>query len=438
MCKMTKLQMKIMRRLQVCLLAVLSILSSLLLPACSADGNSDELGEMGTLEKVQINAGDGSSDPLTANEDDSIADPLPDDISLDDCPKYVFSTGEGKLLLVGEGLTLLDCNTLEIAGQNQKPGLDFNLEDLLSCKLTVLEEEYILLGNWVDFEEAEALGNGTFMSVSGKEPELKMIRIGKDLQVTEAVTMNGTLGAEREISAYAMAEQGTKLIFAENYHGLYVYDRNTGERSTCIEFYNSLNGTKTGGVDSVTSIQYEEATGQIYFTGSYYNSEKKDFMRTFGQVNMDGSGLSYEKDGVNTYGDLWCFVGFALIEDMEFHEHGTGTAFYYDRNKGIYVYPLADEYTGLQPSKEGNYFAVQSVSWSEDGRNIGYSVRIYASKSGQLIQEISLPRTEIGENTVLSECVICEDTGRLLMFLHDRGTADNAHINVVNFSRKQE
>lgn len=142
--------------------------------ACSANGNSDELGKMETLEKVQINAGDGSSDPLAANENDSFAALLPDDISLDDCPEYVFSTGEGKLLLVGEGLTLLDCNTLEIVGQNRNPGLDFNLEDLLSCKLTVLEEEYILLGNWVDFGEAEALGNGTFMRVSEEEPEFKM------------------------------------------------------------------------------------------------------------------------------------------------------------------------------------------------------------------------------------------------------------------------
>ena len=434
MCKISKQKMKIMRRWQVCLLAILSILPSLLLPACSADGKSDEPGETGTHEKVQINAGVGSSDPLAANENDSFAALPHDDISLDDCPEYVFSTGEGKLLLVGEGLTLLDCSTLEIVGQNRTPGLDFNLEDLRSCKLTVLEEEYILLGNWLDFGEAEALGDGTFMSVSNEEPELKMIRIGKDLHVTEAVTMNGTLGAERGISAFVLAEQGTKLIFSEDYHGLYVYDRNTGERSTCIEFYNSLEGKRTGGIASVTSVQYEEAAGQIYFTGSYYNSEKKDVMRTFGQVNMDGSELSYEKDGVNAYGDLWCFDCFALIEDMEFREHGIGTAFYYDRNKGLHVYPLADEYTGLQPSEEGNYFAVQSVVWSEDGRNIGYTVRIYVSKSGQLMQEISLPRTEIGEDTALSECVICEGTGRILMFLHDRGTADNAHIKMESLS----
>lgn len=443
MCKITKHEMKTKRKWQV--LIILSILWSLLLAACSADERSGKPGEAGTFEGTQIPVGDSSSDsgivdaadPITAGESDSIVNPSRDDISLDDCPAYVFPAGEGQLLLVGEGLTLLDCNTLEIVAQNRDVGLDFNLGDLSSCRLTVLEKEYILLGNWIDLGEAQALGNGTFFSVSSEEPEFKMIRIGKDLQVMEAVTMNGIIGAEREISAFVLAEQGTKLIFAEEYHGLYVYDRNTKERSTCIEFYNSLNGTESGGISLISSIQYVESTGQICFTGSYYNSEKKDFLRTVGQVNMDGSGLSYEKEGVNAYGDLWCFDGFALIEDMEFREHGIGTAFYYDRNKERYVYSLADEYTGLQPSQEGNYFAVQSVAWSEDGRNIGYIVRIYASKSGQLLQEISLPRTEIGENTVLSDCVVCEDTGRILLLLHERGTNENAHIKVINLSMQQ-
>lgn len=449
MCKVTEKEMQTKKRWRTWLLSILPILlilSSLLLAGCSADGSSGEPGEAGTFEGEQIPVGDSSSDsgivgaadPTTAGGSDSIANLSPDDVSLDDCPAYVFPAGDGQLLLAGKGLTLLDRNTLEIVKQNRDVGLDFNLSDLSPCRLTVLSEEYILLGNWIDLGEVQPLGNGTFFSVNSEEPELKMIRIGKDLQVIEAVTMNGIVGAERGISAFALAEQGTKLIFAEDFHGLYVYDRNTKERSTCIEFYKSLDDAKSGEISLISSIQYVGSTGQIYFTGSYYNSEKKDFPRTVGQVNMDGSGLSYEKEGVNAYGDLWCFDGFALIEDMEFREHGIGTAFYYDRNKELQVYSLADEYTRLQPSEEGNYFAVQSVAWSEDGRNIGYIVRIYASKSGQLLQEISLPRTEIGENAVLSDCVICEDTGRILMFLHDRGTDENAHIKVVRFSKCQE
>lgn len=429
-------EMRVRTRRQVCFLAiplVLLILPGLLLAACSADGSPDETRDLGTLEGVPITVGDTSPDPPADGEGGPIADLSLEDISLDDCPAHVFPTGEGQLLLVGKGLTLIDRNTLGIIKQNRDVGLDFDLSDLSPCRLTVLEEEYILLGNWLDFGEAKDLGNGTFATMSSEEPEFKLIRIGKDLQVIEAVTMNGAIGAERDISAFALAEQGTKLIYAESYHGLYVYDRTTGERSTCIEFYSSLKGAESGGISSVDSIQYAESTGQIYFTGSYYDSGRKEFLRTFGQVNMDGSGLSYEKEGANAYGDLWCFDGFALIEDMEFREHGIGTAFYYDRDKELQVYPLADEYTGLQPSEEGNYFAVRSVAWSEDGRNIGYIVRIYASKSGQLVREISLPRTGIGEDALLSACVICEDTGRLLMFLQDRGTDENAHIKAVSF-----
>lgn len=433
--KITELKMKIIRRQQAWLLSFLSILWSLSLAACSVGGSPDGYGEVGTLEGTPSTAGDTSPGPLTVDETVPIVNLPLDDISLYDCPDYVFSTGEGQLLLVGEGLTLLDCNTLEIVGQNRSPGLDFNLDDLLSCKLTVLEEEYILLGKWLDMGKAEALGDGSFISMSSEMPELKMIRIRKDLQIMEVINMNEVLGTERDISTFTLVEHGTKLIFSEDYNGLYVYDRNTGKRSECIDFYHSLESTEDGGIGSVYSIQYTEAANQILFTGTYYDSKVKEYLKTVGKVNMDGSGLSYEKGGVNDYGALWYFDGFVLIEDMEFRgPGGVGTAFYYDRNKELHIYSLADEYTGLQPSEEGNYFAVQSVEWSTEGRNIGYTVRIYALKSGQLVQEILLPRTEIGEDIVLSKVVIYEDTGRILMFLHDRGTDDNAHIKVVNLS----
>ena len=435
MCKGTKKEMKTRNGWPVCSLLILWVLTSLLLTACAVSGNLDGSGEVGRIDAIPIDAGEPSQNPPAAeNEGGFAVNSSYEDIPLDECPNYVFYAGEGQLLLVGEGLTLLDGNALEIMRQNGDLGLDFDLRDFTSCSLTVLEKEYVLLGNWQNFGKVEDLGNGTFGRSSSREPELKLIRIGKDLQVMEAVAMNEIIGNEREVSAFVLAEQGSKLIFAESFHGLYVVDMNTGERSTCIEFYDPLTGKENGGIASVHSVQYVESKGQIYFTGSYYNSERKDFPQTFGQVNMDGSGLSYEKAGVNAYGDLWCFDGFSLIEDMEFREHGIGTAFYYDRSKELHIYPLADEYAGLQPSEEGNYFAVQSVVWSEDGMNMGYMVRIYASESGGLIQEIALPRTEIGENTVLSECVICEDAGRILMFLCDRGTGDNAHIKVVNLS----
>lgn len=441
MCKITELKRKITRRGQAWFLMFLSILWILSLAACSAGESSGGSWEEGTLEGSTFEAApntaeDTSPGTLAADGAAPVVNlPLDDisaeDIFLDDCPGYVFSIGEGQLLLVGEGLALLDCSTWEIVGQNRNPGLDFDLRDLLSCKLTVLEQEYVLLGNWLDMGEAEALGDGSFISMSSKMPELKMIRIGKDLKIMEVINMNEVLGVERDISAFALVEQGRKLIYAEDYNGLYVYDRNTGKRSECIGFYHSLEGTKDGGIQSVSSIQYVESAGQILFTGNYFDSKRKEYLRTVGQVNMDGSGLSYEKGGVNDYGALWYFDGFVLIENMEFRGRGeVGTAFYYDRNKELHIFSLADEYTGLQPSEQGNYFAVQSVEWSEDGMNIGYTVRIYALKSGQLVKEILLPRTEIGENTVLFECVICEDTGKILMFLHDRGTDENAHIKV--------
>ena len=439
---------------------ILSIMLLLSLGACSADkspygpedvwtnegtgasGGTEASGGMeanrGTEINGEVQTGAGDIIQNTEGQFHSTVSVTLDDISLDDCPDYVFPTGEGQLLLVGDGLTLLDCNTLEMVKKNRNLGLDFDLRDLSSCKLTVLEEEYILLGNWLDMGEAEALGNGTFMSVSSKLPELKMIHIGKDLQIMEVINMNEVLGTERDISAFVLVEQGRKLVFAEDYNGLYVYDRNTGKRSECIGFYHSPKGTKDGGIGSVYSIQYAEAANQILFTGTYYDSKEKEYLGTVGKVNMDGSGLSYEKGGVNDYGALWYFDGSVLIEDMEFRgPGGVGTAFYYDRNKERHIYSLVDEYTGLQPSEEGNYFAVQSVDWSVDGKNIGYTVRTYALKSGQLIQEIPLPRTEIGEDTVLSKVVICEDPGRILMFLQDRGADDNAHIKAESLAMQQ-
>lgn len=451
MCLAGKSERKTKERWLVCLL---TILFPFFLMACSEKGAPEEPGQEERLggvpiaedprvkepmAKDPITENPSSTNPFDVTEGDFAVTMELDDLSLEDCPDYVFFAGNGQVLLVGEGLTLLDGNTLDVVGQNRSLGLDFRLGDLSSCKLTVLEEEYVLLGNWLDLGAAKAQGNGTFVSFSSEMPELKLIRIGKDLRVLEAFTLNERLGTERYVNAFTLAEHGTKLLFAEDYHGLYVYDRNTGERSECIDFYNSLEGKGDGGISSIRSLQYMESTGQIFFTGSFYDGKRKEYLGTFGQVNADGSGLSYDKEGVNAYGDLWCFDDFSLIEDMEFRERGgTGTAFYCDGKQKLHVYPLADEYTGLHPSREGNYFAVKSIAWSDDGRNIGYIVRIYDSKSGQFLQEISLPRTEIGENTVLSECVLCEDAGRILLFLRERGTNENAHVKIVNFSMQQK
>ena len=151
-------------------------------------------------------------------------------------------------------------------------------------------------------------------------------------------------------------------------------------------------------------------------------------------MRLDGTDLEYEKKQTQEWGEIKCFENFALIEDGKWNETGEqASVFYYGTDKKIKQWLLADEYAAVHASETGKYFAVQSRDWDEAGNSTGYTVRVYTSDGGRLMQEISCPFSEIGQNTMLYECIVSERMEAVFLLLGDRETKSDVRFQVVKF-----
>lgn len=347
----------------------------------------------------------------------------PEEISLEELPAYVFQTGDGHLLLLGDTAILMDQDSFETTARGDEGELEYSFKDFMSCKFYTVGEEYLVLGQYQKMEPAG--GGGAFMiSGSSEMPELRLIRFNRELKVLETLNFSEIAGLiDSYVESYELIDNGTKLLFCSHGGGLCRYDMKTGQRTA----YSVASGLK-----SMRSFGCLLGRNKILFTGSFDDGSGGSYPYTIGTMRPDGSEFQYEKKQTHTWGDVWCFDDFALIKDDETYYPGEkASAFYYGKDGEVKVYPLADEYATIQPSDKGNYFAVQSRTWGADGNSTGYTVRIYASHDGQLLQEIYCPLSEIGQNTMLYGCTVCEDTGKILLLLNDRETGKDARFRVI-------
>lgn len=371
--------------------------------------SSAQGGETGKEESPA--QGEGTADVKTSRSEGG-------SVSLAEMPQYVFQTGDGHLLLLGNGVSLMDVNTLEVTRRREDTGLGFSFCDMSSCKAAAAGDGYLVIGNYVQMKDA---GNG--MLASSEAPQLKMVRFDRELNVLEALDIGEATGAEREIDMYGFADNGRKL-FCASMSETFLYDLETGTRT---EY--PLNEGKLHGIYGFGCMESE---GKIIFVAAYDNGSSDYHQHVLGSLRLDGTDLQYERQETREWGEIWGFQDFALIEDGRLHESGErGSAFYYGTGGEIREYALADENTSIQPSGTGKYFAVQSREWTADGHPAGYTVRVYESESGGLIREISCPLSEIGEDTMLWQCIVSEEASAVFLLMCDRETFGDARFQIV-------
>lgn len=343
-------------------------------------------------------------------------------VSLTKLPKYVFRTGDGHLLLLGDRVELMNLNTLETERCLEDTGLDFSFCDFGSCKFAAYQDEYLVVGQYLQMERD---GNDNFYT-SSEEPKLMMVRFSRSLEVLEVLKLEEVMGLKRGIDEYAFADRGTKLLCA-SLEGCFLYDLEKGDSISYPLEEEKLYG--------VSALGYMEAEDKVLFA-AFYDDGSQDYLPVLGSMSSDGTNLQYEKRQTQEWGEIWCFRDFALIEDGRLYESGEkGKVFYYGADEKIREYVLADEYTSIQPSDTGKYFAVQSREWTEDGDSTGYTVRVYESESGQLIQTIDCPFTKTGQDAMLCQCIVSEETESVLLLFCDRETEENPRFQVVGMKR---
>lgn len=343
-------------------------------------------------------------------------------VSLAELPRFVFQTGDGHLLLLGDRVELMNIHTFETERCLEDTGLDFSFRDFDSCRFAAGDDDYLVVGNYLRMEKE---GDSHFMT-SSEEPRLILVRFSRSLEILEVLNLGEAMELARGIDEYALDSRGTRLLCA-SLEGCFLYDLEKRERISYPMAEEKL--------FAVSSLGYMESEDRVLFT-AFYDDGSRDYQHVFGSMNLDGANLQYEKKQTQEWGEeIWCFRNFALIEDGELYESGEkGKVFYCGADGKVREYILADEYTSVQPSETGKYFAVQSREWAEDGRSTGYTVRVYESESGRLIQTIDCPFSEAGEDTMLCQCIVSEERKSVLLLFCDRETEGKPRFQVVKWA----
>ncbi len=338
-------------------------------------------------------------------------------IPLTELPEHVFQTNDGKLLLLGDKAVLMDIDTYGMEICKEMTGLDFSFQDIQSCKFVQRENEYLVAGNYHKLEKDA----GENFFTSSDEPRLMLIRFSNSLEVLETLDIGEAMGAQRGIDKYDFIDHGRKLL-CSSMEGFFLYDLETGAR-TQYSLDDGLLGINTFG--------YMEAENKILFTAFYNNGSQADSLNVLGSLHLDGTDLEYEKKQTHEWGEIWSFEDFALIEDGKWNADGERASAFCYRDGKIQEWALADEYAAIQASETGKYFAVQSRDWAENGNNTGYTVRVYETEGGRLMQEISCPFSETGQDTMLCQCVVSEKAEAVFLLMCDRETKKDARFQVL-------
>lgn len=401
-----------------CLAGVLSLTLVLLAGCGASDPNQESMQESGsgiqeerpsgidsetTQERGEENkafchdkdAGTGTVIP----EDTSLPDEGGTDISSEDTASGIAKTTitgfsgtvccieDGCLLLIGDRIIQMDGNTLEVQKEAE------NTAPMLVNPQAAIHGDIC-----------------TLFGASFEDWRFKLVEYDRNLQVRQITDIEEASASERELMVCKLFSDGN-LILYNNINGFYSFDLESGE----------TNDLTQEGIFVYDFARLEE-TGEILFVGS--DSSGK---RILGRVDMDGKGLQKEKED-HLWGELWAFGDYALIDEAELvGKEKEGAVFRYEGAKGICSFPLADsaENGNITVSCGGAYYGTKT---DVQGDELRYVIRIYSSEDGSMIKELPLSYEEYGENFRLRGYLICDDTGRIILYGTWRGCETDTWI----------
>ena len=293
--------------------------------------------------------------------------------------------GEDNLMLLGNNLILVDCNTHELKKKSEDLEEGFSFYDFWDYDLISSEEGYIVIGNRYVSQESM-----TYLTI---------VYFDKDLKLEQVIDVEEQVGFEHSVNAYELFDNGEKLIFS-TIKGTFLYDfiteklENLSSENIEIDYFSFLTNTK-----------------QILFTGYQYEDNGLSY-RCFGRMGLDGNGLMTEEEEAHLWGRIWCYEDFALIAETDVYgKANEKLVFCYDRDGIIHDYPLSDsnENFHIYPSRKGEYYATKTRTKGE-----GYMIRLYASMDGHLVWEIPMTYDEYGENLRILQVLVCERTNKII------------------------
>ncbi len=355
--------------------ALIMVMSAaVFLTACSNNGASDD-GSV-SLEKTD-------SVLLVSEEMDSVSEVK--DLFLNDFSGYIHYAGDGQLICLSDRVTLLNSQNLDILDEIQSDKLGISFYDFIDCEVYTNENGYMVIG--------------TAYNKQSPGTQLIMVEFDQELGNVKVVNVEEQIGAEREIMAYELLENGRKILYS-TMNGFYLYDSVSGETITL----------DTGDV-FVLDFAFLESSNQILFVGNNPKSE-----RVLGRVDLAEKASVAELYESNLWGKIWAYSGGALIEEADVYgKEKAGQVFGYSVQDGIHQYPLTspEESGSISLSCNGEYYATKTFVQGK-----GYILRIYSSEDGQLVREYFMTYEEYGENFKLINILLCENVNKVILMVN--------------------
>lgn len=321
----------------------------------------------------------GSGNYLT---DDNTGEAKVKKMFLNDFSGYICYAGNEKLICLSDKVTLLNSQNLDVLNEIQSEDLEISFYDFQDCEVYANENGYIVIGTVYNAENAST--------------RLVMVEFNQELSNVKVINVEEWVGAEREIMAYKLIDDGRKILYS-TMSGFYLYDSVCGE-TTVLDTRDVF----------VLDFAFIESSNQILFTGNDLNSE-----RVLGRLALGEKASAAEIYEGNPWGKIWAYGEGALIEEADVYgEEKAGRVFCYNVQDGIRQYPLTsrEESGSILLSCEGEYYATNTFVQNE-----GYVLRIYSSEDGQLVCEYLMTYEKYGEKFRLNNILICENTNKIIL-----------------------
>lgn len=304
--------------------------------------------------------------------------------------------GEDKLLVYGnKEILILDMYTLEVI---KRAGNETYEDKFIVEKVYQREDgSYMICGR---IREELSSGWKTSQAVIDYDSELQAGRV-LDLKETLCPDYEGS------IRGYEFLDDGRKLLYLLKQNNICLYDFQSGEITEIVPRADMM---------MVGSSLYLENVNQVLFVGIYGNNQHS-------LIKMDMDGNILETNTEHSYGKMWDFGDFVLInEAVPAGEKGEGAFFVYDVKDGsVRSFPLArKETSGVSAitSGRGKYFVAY---YPLPDKEIPYKLHIYSSEDGSLICEMQLSSEEFGEGVILNGIYIDDETERMILYGHWAG-----------------
>lgn len=290
----------------------------------------------------------------------------------------IYPAGGSKVLILADQITLYDLaagNTVATASKEALNGVHF----------WTLDNGYAIVGG----KDPQGADKSSGFSAGEAGPQFCVIFYDTSLKNRSALDLSKLLGKKEALmntESIAVSSDCNRIAYA-TIRGLYLYDRQSDQRTTLIDLTPEDNKARSG-ISIIEQIGFTNDDKSIAFKAQSFDvpavTDKPSF-DTIGTINTDGTGLTNKKIDGYTVKELSTYDSRLLL--AEDFTTADGRVMVMDSKSGSkQIYDLTDKEEGgnICASDTGRYFA------SSVAAKTGWMVRIYDAETGKLVKEQSI------------------------------------------------